>query len=162
MRAHTALSLAAALLLFAPPVRAEDAPVVKDGSKVLLQYTLALESGEKIADDDDIELVQGKHDVLPALERELAGMKVDESKRVTLSVEDSYGPVRKDLFKEIPVAHIPEDARKVGTTLMADDGKGGQKLVRVAELKGDKVVLDLNHPLAGQRLIFDLKVLKIE
>jgi FKBP-type peptidyl-prolyl cis-trans isomerase 2 len=162
MHALVSILLAVVGVLCAFAARAEDAPVVKDGSKVMLQYSLTLENGEKIEEDDEIDLVQGKHDVLPALERELAGMKVDDAKRVTLSVEDGYGPVRQDLLKEIPAAHIPAEARKAGAMLMADDGKGTQRLVRVAELKGDKVVLDLNHPLAGQRLIFDLKVLKIE
>jgi FKBP-type peptidyl-prolyl cis-trans isomerase 2 len=162
MRARALLGLTSAGLLCVSAARAEDPAVVKDGSKVTLEYTLALDDGQKMAEADEIELVQGRHDVLPAFERELTGMKVNDTKKFTLSVEDAYGPVKPELMKEVPAAQIPEEGRKVGAHLVAQDQAGNQKMVRIAELKGDTVVLDLNHPLAGQRLHFDLKVLKIE
>jgi FKBP-type peptidyl-prolyl cis-trans isomerase 2 len=148
--------------LFPPAARAEDAPVVKEGSKVTLEYSITLDDGQKAAERDEIDLVQGQHDILPALERELEGMKVDDSKQVKLSVEDGYGPVRQDLLKEVPAEEIPAEGRTVGMQLLAKDKAGNERYVRVAEVRGDKVVLDLNHPLAGKALTFDLKVLKIE
>jgi FKBP-type peptidyl-prolyl cis-trans isomerase 2 len=70
--------------------------------------------------------------------------------------------VRKDLYQTVDAAQIPAEARKVGTMLMAEGEGGQQRPVRVSEIKGDKIVLDLNHPLAGKKLHFAIKVLSVE
>jgi FKBP-type peptidyl-prolyl cis-trans isomerase 2 len=70
--------------------------------------------------------------------------------------------VRKELFKTVDAAQIPEEARKVGAMLTAQTQNGQQRPVRVSEVNGDKIVLDLNHPLAGKKLHFAVKVLSVE
>ena len=62
----------------------------------------------------------------------------------------------------VDATQISEDARKVGTMLMAQGQGGQQHPVRVAEVKGDTIELDHNHPLAGKKLHFAIKVLSIE
>jgi peptidylprolyl isomerase len=57
---------------------------------------------------------------------------------------------------------IPEPARVVGTTLVAEDQSGNKRPIRVHEVHDDHIVLDFNHPLAGQTLQFSVKVLAIE
>jgi FKBP-type peptidyl-prolyl cis-trans isomerase SlyD len=65
-------------------------------------------------------------------------------------------------FQEFPKEKIPAEALKVGTVLMAKGPQGQQVPVRVHEIKEKTVVLDLNHPMAGKTLVFDVKVLDIQ
>jgi len=139
--------------------------VVTDGQRVSIEYTLKLADGT-VADThvggEAMTYVQGENQILPALEKELLGMKVGESKHVSLTAADGYGEVDASLFQTAPASAIPEDARKVGTTLLAQSQSGEQRPVRVHEVKDEEIVLDLNHPLAGQALDFDVKILAIE
>ena len=91
-----------------------------------------------------------------------AGMKKGESKKVTLTPDEGYGVVQPELMQTVPAEKIPEGARQAGTMLMAEAQSGEQRPVRVHEVKGDEIVLDLNHPLAGKSLVFDVKVLEIQ
>jgi FKBP-type peptidyl-prolyl cis-trans isomerase 2 len=161
------LAAAAALLLLAPArLRAEDKPaVIKEGSKVSLEYTLKLDDGSTAdtnVGQEPLEYEQGKQEILPNLEKQLVGLKVNDTKHVTLAPEDAYGVVDPALRREVPAAQIPKEAHTPGAQLLAESQDGNRRLVKVLEVKGDKILLDLNHPLAGQRLHFDVKVLAIE
>ena len=139
--------------------------VVENGSKVSLEYTLTLEGGQ-VAESNvgkaPLTYEQGGGKMLPAFEAQLAGLAPGAAKEFDLSPEQGYGPERKELYQTVDAAQIPEEARKVGTVLVARAQSGEQRPVRVHEVKGDKIVLDLNHPLAGKRLHFAIKVLSIE
>jgi len=175
--------LAAALIVVAPlaGVRAEEkapekapAPaaataaahhsVVEKGSKVSVEYTLS-ESGKVVesnAGKKPLTYEQGAGNMLPAFEAQLVGLKPGATKEFDLAPEQAYGPVRQELYQTVDAAQIPAEARKPGTKLMAHGQGGQQRQVEVREVKGDKVVLDLNHPLAGKKLHFAVKVLTIE
>lgn len=175
-RRHLA-AFAAAFLGFAvaatPVVGEEEAPaaekkesaVVQEGSKVSIEYTLTLDGGE-VADTnvgrDPLTYQQGAGQLLPALEAEIAGLAVGATKEVALSAEQGYGPVRDELYDTVEASQIPEEARSVGAVLVAQAANGQQRQVRVHEVKGDEIVLDLNHPLAGKDLHFAIKVLAID
>ena len=140
-------------------------PVVADGRTVSIEYTLKLDDGTTADSNkggEPLVFHQGQHEILPALEAALAGMKVGESRKVTLEPAKAYGEVDPKLVQEVEVDQIPADARVVGTQLVAQDPSGKQIPVRVKEVREDKIVMDLNHPLAGKTLHFDVKVLKIE
>jgi FKBP-type peptidyl-prolyl cis-trans isomerase 2 len=136
--------------------------MIESGKTVALQYTLKLEDGSVVQSNKEgepLKYVQGESQILPALERELEGMEVNDEKVVNLSAGDAYGDVNPDAFKEVPTEQIPEGARRVGAQLSAQGFNG---TIRVAEIKNDTVVLDFNHPLAGKDLTFDLLVVAIE
>jgi FKBP-type peptidyl-prolyl cis-trans isomerase 2 len=136
--------------------------MIESGKTVALQYTLKLEDGSVVQsnkESEPLKYVQGESQILPALERELEGMEVNDEKVVNLSAEDAYGDVNPDAFKEVPTEQIPEGARRVGAQLSAQGFNG---TIRVAEIKNETVVLDFNHPLAGKDLTFDLRVVAIE
>jgi FKBP-type peptidyl-prolyl cis-trans isomerase 2 len=143
----------------------EDKNVVEDGKSISIEYTLKLEDGST-ADSNvggqPLVYVQGGGQILPALEDALAGLAVNESKEVRLTPEQGYGPVNPQAFQEVEPGAIPEEARHVGAQLVAQDGQGNQRPVRVHEVEDEKITLDLNHPLAGENLIFDVKILAIE
>jgi FKBP-type peptidyl-prolyl cis-trans isomerase 2 len=155
----------------APAAGPEKAPapahtVVEKGSKVGVEYTLSLADGgpqiESNVGKTPITYEQGAGKMIPAFEAQMNGLKAGATKEFDLTPEQAYGPVRKELYQTVDAKQIPEEARKVGAKLMAQ-GQGGQhRPVEVREVKGDKVVLDMNHPLAGKKLHFAVKVLSVE
>ena len=98
----------------------------------------------------------------PALEKALSGLEANDTKKVTLSPAQGFGEVDPTRMKEVAIEEIPEAARKVDASLVGVDAEGNQIPVRVAKIAEKTATLDLNHPLAGRTVIFDVKVLKIE
>ncbi len=142
-----------------------DNKVVKDGSEVSLQYSLSGEDGKLIESNkgkEPLKYTHGQQQIIPGLEKGLAGMKVGDEKRVKVKPEDAYGPVNKEAFQEFPKEKIPPDGLKVGAVLTARGPQGQVVPVRVHEIKEKTVVLDMNHPMAGKTLVFDVKVLDIQ
>jgi FKBP-type peptidyl-prolyl cis-trans isomerase SlyD len=139
--------------------------VVKDGSVVSLQYTLTGEDGKPIESNkgkEPLKYTQGQHQIVPGLEREIAGMKVGGEKHVKVKPEDGYGPVNPSAFQEVPKERVPPEGLKVGTILAAKGPQGQVIPVRIHQVKDKTVVVDMNHPMAGKTLVFDVKVLDIQ
>ena len=134
-------------------------------STVSIEYTLKLDDGS-VADSnvggDPLVYTQGQSQILPALESALTGLKAEDSKMVTLSAEDGYGPVREEAFQEMPVDMLPESGRHVGAQLVGRGPSGEPVFARVVEINEGNAKVDLNHPLAGQQLHFDVKVISVE
>jgi FKBP-type peptidyl-prolyl cis-trans isomerase SlyD len=139
--------------------------VISNGHRVSIEYSLKLSDGT-VADSnvggEALTYEQGASQILPALEEELLGMAVGESKQVSLTAAEGYGEVDESLYQTVPALQIPEGAREVGAQLVAQSAEGERRPVTVRELKGEEIVLDLNHPLAGEALEFDIKILAIE
>src|SRR5438046_10421325 len=106
--------------------------------------------------------VHGKGEIIPGLEKEMAGMSVGGEKKVTVKPEEGYGPVDPRAFQEVPKDKLPPDALKVGAMLTAHGPQGQDIPVRVHEIKENTVVIDFNHPLAGKTLLFDIKITEIQ
>jgi FKBP-type peptidyl-prolyl cis-trans isomerase SlyD len=141
---------------------AQEETVVTTGNTVGFEFTLKLDDGtvvESNVDGDAFTYVHGEGQILPALESALGGMAVDEEKSVDIATEDAYGPVDPNAFQEIPLENIPETARSVGAQLQAEGFPGP---IRIHEIREETAVLDFNHPLAGQALTFDVRILSIE
>jgi FKBP-type peptidyl-prolyl cis-trans isomerase SlyD len=166
----TALLVSAGLvLILAAPGWAEDkkegAIAVSDGKQVSLEYTLTLEDKSKIDSNvgkEPLVYTQGAHEIIPGLEKQVAGLKVGESKRIEVPPAEGYGAVDPARKQEVEKNRIPEDARKVGAKLTGQGPQGQPIFAQVTEVKDTTIVLDMNHPLAGKKLIFDIKVLKVE
>lgn len=160
-------SLLAILAIFisSSSLHAEEANVITEGSKVSLEYTLNIEGGETVdsnSGDEPLVYTQGNKEIIPALEEELAGMAAGDEKQVTLQPEEAYGTVDPDAFREVPLEQIPEDARSEGQLLVMQDQQGNQQQIRVSEIRDETALLDLNHPLAGKTLQFDVKVVDVQ
>ena len=138
---------------------------ISNGNTISIEYTLTLEN-KKVVDTNvgkkPLKFVQGSHEIIPGLETALEGMKKGENKQVTVPPEKGYGPKDPKAILEVPIDQIPPDARKVGTQLQGKDAEGRMVHPRVAEVKDQAVVLDFNHPLAGETLYFDVTILDIE
>ena len=158
-----------AMLLFSCDVFAQTAAkpalAIQAGSMVAFDYTLTDEKGNVIDTSkgkEPMHYVHGKGQIIPGLEKELAGMTVGSEKKVTVKPEDAYGPVNPQAFQEVPKDKIPPEALKVGAVLTATGPEGQHVPVRVHEIKENTVVMDFNHPLAGKTLQFDIKITEIK
>jgi FKBP-type peptidyl-prolyl cis-trans isomerase SlyD len=138
--------------------------VVREGSIVALEYTLADETG-KILDSSDgngpMIYVHGQGQLVAGLEKALTGMKAGEEKTVTVDPEEGYGQRDAQAFQELPKENFPADSLKVGAMLTARGPDGMPIRMRVHEIKDKVVLVDLNHPLAGKTLTFKVKVSEI-
>lgn len=139
--------------------------VVADGKQVSVEFTLSLEDKTQVQSNvgkEPLVYTHGARQIVPGLEKNLAGTKVGETKHVEVTPEEGYGPVDPKRTQEVEVDKIPEGARKVGSKLTGRGPNGEMMFAEVKEIKDKTVILDMNHPLAGKKLIFDVKVLKVE
>jgi FKBP-type peptidyl-prolyl cis-trans isomerase 2 len=135
--------------------------MIEDGKTVGIEYTLTLDDGT-VADSnvgqDDLTYTQGAGQILPALEEALAGRGVGDQVSVKIAAADGYGTVNPDLRRQVETEQIPEEARAPGQMLVGQGPDGEAIRVRVHEVKDDGIVLDFNHPLAGEDLNFDVRI----
>jgi FKBP-type peptidyl-prolyl cis-trans isomerase SlyD len=169
-----ALAVVLALVVLTLPAAAQDKPaapavapppLIEAGSTVDLEYTLKDAIGvvlDSTRGRTPLRYVHGRQQLMPALEKALSGLHAGDEKRLVVEPEDAYGRVNPNAEAEVPKETLPEGALVVGTRLMARAANGETRPVMVKEVKGTTVLLDLNHPLAGKTLVFDLKVLGVE
>jgi FKBP-type peptidyl-prolyl cis-trans isomerase 2 len=139
--------------------------VIADGKQVSLEFTLSLEDKTQVQSNvgkEPLVYTHGARQIVPGLEKNLAGLKVGETKHVEVTPEEGYGQIDPKRTQEVEVDKIPEGARKVGSKLTGRTPNGQMMFAEVKEIKDKTVILDMNHPLAGKKLIFDVKVLKVE
>ena len=139
--------------------------VIKKGSAVSLEYTLSDEKRKVIESnkgEQPLYYVHGRSEIVPGLEKALDGMAVGGVKHVTVKPEDGYGTIDPVAFREVPKENVPREALKVGTELVASNAQGESMPARVYEIKDKTVVIDMNHPMAGKTLVFDIKVLDVK
>jgi FKBP-type peptidyl-prolyl cis-trans isomerase SlyD len=138
---------------------------IGDKKVVRIDYTLKNAGGEVLDTSEGgepLSYLHGAHQIVPGLERELAGMEAGQSKDVVVQPDDGYGQPDPQGIFGVPRAAFPADAElKVGDTFMGEDDEGGAVPVRVVELKEDTIVVDANHPLAGETLFFHVDVREV-
>lgn len=139
-------------------------PVAQEGKMVKVDYTLTVD-GKEIETSigkKPLEFVLGDKSIIPGLEKGLLGMRVGEEKLITVDPKDAYGEVDPRAFKEFPLSSMPKEMEpKPGMVLQAQAPDGESFPAVIKEIKGDKVELDFNHPMAGKQLKFQVKVLDI-
>jgi FKBP-type peptidyl-prolyl cis-trans isomerase SlyD len=145
--------------------KAKNDRVVKDGLMVSLEYTLKSPEGKILESSkgrEPLKYIHGQKMMIPGLEKELTGMKVGGEKHVTVKPEDAYGKVDPNAVQEIPKEKIPPNGLQVGAVLAARSPEGVVVPMTVREIKEKTVVMDMNHPMAGKTLLFDVKVVDIQ
>jgi len=149
----------------AQPKETPMSPAIETGATVRLEYTLKDDAGKVLDSNtgrDPLIYTQGQQQIVPGLEKALQGMRAGEAKQVVVKPEEGYGLVDPAAQTEVPKELLPADALTAGTQLVARGREGETMLVRVKEIKEKTVIIDLNHPLAGKTLHFDIKVLGVE
>lgn len=154
-----ALTLAS-LLLWIQPAPAETGLTVADGMKVTIEYTLTLPD-KSVADSNvgqaPFSFTQGAHEIVPGLEKSMVGLKTGDKKRIDVPAAQGYGTYDAKAKVSVDKTKVPAGI-KAGQLLRSADGRP----VTVEKVEEKIVVLDLNHPLAGKDLVFDVKVLNVE
>ncbi len=139
--------------------------IVKANDTVKVHYTGETTKGDIFdttmgADPADFPLGQGL--LLPHFEEALVGMSVGEKKTFQIGSNDAYGPVNEEFFYEVPKNVLPEDIElQVGGQLTARNDAGEERPVIIAQINEETIVVDGNHPLAGQDLVFHVEVVGI-
>jgi FKBP-type peptidyl-prolyl cis-trans isomerase SlyD len=138
---------------------------VSKDSVVSLEYRLHLGDGEVIDESgpgQPLAYIHGKGQIVPGLEGQLEGMSAGESKKVVVSPAQGYGEHDSRGIQVVPRAMFPADAKlEPGMSITAQTADGDVIPITVRELKDDTVVVDLNHPLAGKTLHFDVTVREV-
>jgi len=160
LQSATALfALLLTLMVYTSPVIADER-MAKDGDMVSIHYTGKLEDStvfDSSENMDPLEFQLGTEQIIPGFNEGIRGMKVGESKTISILPKDAYGPYNDKLVFEVPTKNLPAGVQ-AGSLLR--DPQGGKVLVK--EVNGDTSVLDANHFLAGKTLIFDLKLVSIK
>lgn len=138
---------------------------ITNGSSVSVNYTGRLEDGTIFDTSlqegrEPLTATLGQGQLIPGFENGLIGMTVGEKKTIEIDPSDAYGEVNPQMMSEVPLTQVPEGV-KVGDQLQGQNQYGPVNVV-VKEVNESTVVLDMNHPLAGKKLIFDLEVVSMD
>ncbi len=138
---------------------------VKSGDTIKVHYHGKLTSGETFDSSEGrepLEFEVGSGMVIKGFDDGVTGMNVGEKKTVNIPVDEAYGPRNPEMVIEMPKERFPQDMEiAVGMPLGMSDQNGQQYQVTIVEIKEEVVMLDANHPLAGQDLTFDLELVEI-
>jgi peptidylprolyl isomerase len=138
----------------------------KEGDTVKVHYTGKLDDGtvfDSSAEREPLEFTIGEGMVIPGFEEAVVGMNPGESKTATIVSDEAYGDHRPDMVIEVTRSQFPANIEPVvGQQLQLRQSDGQTFVVRVIEVDEDSVILDANHPLAGEDLTFDIQLVEIK
>ena len=147
------------------PKAKKAATKAKDGDLVKVHYTGKLKDEsvfDSSQDGEPLEVTLGSGQVIPGFEKAVVGMSVGDSKTFEIAAAEAYGSYRDELVVEIDKERIPEDLTvKVGQQLVLRQAEGPTIRVMVTDMSDQSVTLDANHPLAGEDLTFEVKLIEI-
>ncbi|MCL8006587.1 peptidylprolyl isomerase [Gelidibacter japonicus] len=139
---------------------------VKVNDTVKVHYTGKLTNGQVFdssLEREPLEITVGEGKLIPGFENALLNMQVNEKKTVEIGKEEAYGDIQKELFHQVTKDQLPQDIQpEVGMGLASKAPDGTEHQFRVVEVQEDHIVVDGNHPLAGQDLVFDLELVEIK
>jgi FKBP-type peptidyl-prolyl cis-trans isomerase 2 len=138
----------------------------KTGDKVKIEYTGTLDDGTIFDSSSEhgnlLEFEVGAGQVIKGFDDAIQGMKEGEEKQFSISPADAYGEHDPTLIQKIPREIFPNDVELVSGLLFEAGLPTGEKVpAMITEVLGETVTVDLNHPLAGKRLNFNIKVSNI-
>ncbi|MRR30674.1 peptidylprolyl isomerase [bacterium] len=128
---------------------------------VVMNYSLTVD-GEVVDSSEEsgpIAFLQGRGNIIAGLERELAGLKIGDSKHVTVQPADGYGELETDNFVNVPRSEFPaEIPLEIGTEIQVAMDDGSEDMAIISDISDESVQLDFNHPLAGKTLDFQVTI----
>ena len=138
---------------------------VQTGDTVSVHYHGKLTDGATFDSSEGREPLQftaGSGQVIKGFDDAVLDMKVGEKKTVQIPVTDAYGERNEDMIMEYPITEFPADMKpEVGMELQMGDNSGNVFPVVITEVTPETVLLDANHPLAGQDLVFEIELIAI-
>lgn len=137
----------------------------KSGDTVRVHYTGTLADGSEFdssRERDPLEVTLGAGGVIPGFEQALLGMSPGDTQKITIAAADAYGERLAQRVFEVERSRIPDEVDlKVGGSVYAEDSAGQQLRLLIRAVEEETVVLDANHPLAGEDLTFELELVEI-
>ncbi len=138
----------------------------KKDNLVKVHYTGKLDDGQVFdssKDREPLEFKIGEGKLIPGFENGVIGMKLQESKTIKIPFTEAYGDKREELMIEVQNQQLPEELKpEVGMELVSKSPDGQEQIVKIAEVKEASIVVDANHPLAGQDLTFEIELVDIQ
>lgn len=137
--------------------------MIQNGSQVQIHYTLKVD--DKVVDSsqgrEPLAYVHGRKQIISGLEDQLEGLKAGDKKHVTVAPDRGYGTRNPDAVRKVPRSAFKRpDEVKVGDRVSGQSGENRFQ-AQVTEIASDQITLDLNHPLAGKTLHFDVEVVNV-
>ena len=126
-----------------------------------IEYTVKNSKGEVVDTNKGqapLEFIAGKGQIIPGLEKEVENMEVGEEKTVVVKADEAYGQRNEELVETLLRSQFEGIDLQKGMTLYGQAQDGQVIAVTVKDFDDEKVVIDYNHPLAGEDLTFDVKV----
>lgn len=138
---------------------------MKLGSTVRLIYTGKLKDGTVFGyakPEEPMEFQTGMDLVIDGLEREIMKMEAGEKKTFTIGMYDAYGEYLDDFIEIVPVENVPLKNVEIGNRIWLS-GENGEKIpVKILDINSKEITFDMNHPLAGEDLTFEVEILSVE
>lgn len=138
--------------------------VIAQNRVVTMHYTLKDEQGETIDSSqghEPLAYIQGIGNIIPGLEDALEGKTKGDKLEVTIAPEDGYGERQENMVQKVAKSRFQGDEELVVGMQVQVETKNGPAIAMVSEIEGEDVTLDLNHPLAGVTLNFDVEVMDV-
>jgi FKBP-type peptidyl-prolyl cis-trans isomerase SlyD len=107
-----------------------------------------------------LKYLQGHDNIIPGLERELAGLKAGDKKKVVVPATDAYGVHNPELIFSLPRTQFGGETPDAGMVVQMQSEEGVM-MATVVEVSDEQIMLDANHPLAGQELHFDVEIVDV-
>lgn len=138
--------------------------MIQKGNVVAVHYTGKFKNGESFDSSegrDPLKFQVGSGQIIPGFENALIGKNIGDKVTININPKDGYGEIREDLIVKVPMDQMPGQV-EVGQSLQAQADNGQAVNVIIKEVNEDHVIIDGNHPLAGEDLVFDIEILEIE
>jgi peptidylprolyl isomerase len=145
----------------------------KKGDRVRVHYTGRLDDGSVFDSSEchegdcecpsqPLEFTVGAGEVIPGFDQAVEGLAINETRSVHIPVDQAYGERVEEMVAQVPRTHLPADMTpEIGQQLEVTQEDGNSFQVMVTEVTDESVTIDGNHPLAGQNLNFDIKLVEI-
>ena len=139
---------------------------VEHGQKVKVHYRGTYSDGEEFdssySRDIPIEFEVGAGQMIKGFDSAVNGMSEGEKKTITLTPEMAYGDHRADAVQKVQKRAFPADFEFEVGEMVQGNTPNGPFVAKIAALEEDEVTLDLNHPLAGKELNFEIELIEIQ
>jgi peptidylprolyl isomerase len=143
----------------------KNARQARSGDTVQVHYTGRLADGSvcvSTVDRRPLQFVVGRGRIIPGIEQAVVGMQARQSKTVTVEPQDAFGVHREGMLIKVDRKRVQNGLRlQIGQRLRATCANGRVVPVTVLEVSESRVTLDTNHPLAGETITFDIRLVRI-
>ncbi|VEG13980.1 FKBP-type peptidyl-prolyl cis-trans isomerase [Moraxella cuniculi] len=138
--------------------------IIANDTIVKFNYTLTNAQGEVLDQSrgEPLAYLHGHHNIIPGLEKQMAGKKVGDKFTATVAPKDAYGEYLAEAVQEVPRANFQGvDKIEAGMQFQSQTDDGQVMLVTVKEANDEVVIVDGNHPLAGVELTFEVEIVEV-